>query len=125
MAQRKYIGIDFPFKTSPDGFYFDLTKTSKDAVKANLKHLLVTKKGKRLYRPDFGSNIYDYLFEPMDEQTFNLLKDDITQTVQSNIQGINIDDITVETLDHTVNLTVYYSFNDGIFLVKDVLNINI
>lgn len=124
MAQKNYIGIRFPFQNSKDGFYFDLTKTSKEAVKSNLSHLLLTKKGTRLYRPDFGTNIQDFLFEPLDNQTTELLKTEITDAVQSNIQGINIDNIAVQTSDHTVSLTVYYSYNDGIFLVKDILNIN-
>lgn len=121
---KKFIGIRFPFKSSQEGFYFDLTKTSKDAVKSNLTHLLLTKKGSRLYRPDFGTNIQDYLFEPMDDQTFDLLKNEIVSAIQNNIQGITIDLIELKTENHVANLNVKYSYNDGVFLVKDVLSLN-
>ena len=46
----KYININFPFKDSDEGFYVDITSTSKDAIKADLLHLLLTNKGERLYR---------------------------------------------------------------------------
>jgi phage baseplate assembly protein W len=120
---NRFIGIRFPFKNSEEGFYFDLTKTAKDAVKSNLTHLLLTKKGSRLYKPDFGTNIQDFIFEPMDDQTFDLLKNEIVSAIQNNIQGINIDLIELTTENHVANLNVKYSYNDGVFVVKDILNL--
>lgn len=125
MSIANFFGIKFPLKNSTKGFYFDLTTTTKDQVRSNLIHLLLTKKGSRLYRPDFGCNILEYLFEPADNQTFELIKTEIIDTVRTNMQGINIDSVTVEYEDHTVSLNVLYSFNNGAFLVKDVLNLKI
>lgn len=120
---NRFFGIKFPFQNSTQGFYFDLTKTTKEAIKSNLLHLLLTKKGGRLYKPDFGCNFHQYLFDPMDNETFDLIKNEITSCIQSNIQGINIDSIEISTESHALNLQVNYSYNDGIFLVKDLLNI--
>lgn len=120
---NRFFGIKFPFQNSTQGFYFDLTKTTKEAIKSNLLHLLLTKKGGRLYKPDFGCNLHQYLFDPMDNETFDLIKNEITSCIQSNIQGINIDSIEISTESHALNLQVNYSYNDGIFLVKDLLNI--
>jgi len=120
---NRFFGIKFPFQNSTQGFYFDLTKTTKESVKSNLLHLLLTKKGARLYKPDFGCDLYQYIFDPMDNQTFDLIKNEIVTAIQSNIQGINIDNIEMTTDSHALNLQVNYSYNDGIFLVKDLLNI--
>jgi phage baseplate assembly protein W len=125
MSIANFLGIRFPLKNSTKCFYFDLTTTTKDQVRSNLIHLLLTKKGSRLYRPDFECNILEYLFEPADNQTFELIKTEIIDTVRTNMQGINIDSVTVEYEDHTVSLNVLYSFNNGAFLVKDVLNLKI
>ena len=86
---------------------------------------MLTRKGGRLYKPDFGCDLYQYLFDPMDNQTFDLIKNEIITTIQSNIQGINIDNIEITTVNHVLNLQVNYSYNDGIFAVKDLLNIKI
>ena len=120
---NRFFGIKFPFQNSTQGFYFDLTKTTKESVKSNLLHLLLTKKGARLYKPDFDCDLYQYIFDPMDNQTFDLIKNEIVTAIQSNIQGINIDNIEMTTDSHALNLQVNYSYNDGIFLVKDLLNI--
>ena len=120
---NRFFGIKFPFQNSTQGFYFDLTKTTKESVKSNLLHQKKKKKGARLYKPDFGCDLYQYIFDPMDNQTFDLIKNEIVTAIQSNIQGINIDNIEMTTDSHALNLQVNYSYNDGIFLVKDLLNI--
>lgn len=124
VTNKKFFGIKFPFKNSESGYYFDLTTSSKDAVRSNLSHLLLTKKGNRLYKPDFGTNIQNYLFEQMDNQTFDALKNEIITSVQKNLSGITIDSIEIMTEEKTVNLKVNYSYNDGVFLVKDILSLN-
>jgi phage baseplate assembly protein W len=48
-----------------------------DAVKNSVRHLLVTNNGDRLFHPEIGSNITKLLFEPADELTATLLKDEI------------------------------------------------
>ncbi len=62
MANEKSININFPFKESPKGFFLDLNRNSNNAVKADLAHLLLTRKGERLYMPDFGTDLISFLF---------------------------------------------------------------
>ena len=42
MAKTRYINIDFPFKDSDKGFYLNLNQTDRDAIRADLLHLLLT-----------------------------------------------------------------------------------
>ena len=51
MAKGKYININYPFKNSDSGFFLDLTSTDKSAIKSDLMHLILTRKGQRLYNP--------------------------------------------------------------------------
>ena len=79
MADGKTININFPFQDSSKGYYLDMTETSRDAVRSNLLHLLLTNKGERLYLPDFGSDLKKYIFEPNDKIT----RDEVKQAVES------------------------------------------
>jgi hypothetical protein len=59
MANKVYININYPFKDSPKGFFLDLTETDNKAIKADLLHLLLTRKGQRLYNPEFGTRLLE------------------------------------------------------------------
>ena len=81
MAKTNYINIDFPFRDSDNGFYFKMNKTDKDAIRADLLHLLLTNKGERLYLPEFGSDLKKFIFEPNDEITHEQIKENLNQTI--------------------------------------------
>lgn len=123
MAYNNYFGIKFPF-TEVSGQYLELTTTEKQAVKSNLLHLIITKKGSRLYNPNFGTNIMDFLFSPIEQDTFNAIETELINSVESNMKGIKIESVGVTQDGKTINLTVNYSYNDGIFLIKDILNVS-
>ena len=60
---RVSVGIEFPFgKTTGDG-YFKSTKTTIDAVKNNIRLLLQTHRGERVFQPNLGMNLRSLIFE--------------------------------------------------------------
>ena len=65
---RVSVGIDFPFGRvgNGDGF-FKTTKTTIDAIKNNIKLLLQTNQGERMFQPNLGMNLRNLLFEEMTE----------------------------------------------------------
>lgn len=95
MVLNKTYGINFPFKSSQEGTYLSLTKNVKDEVRADLLHLILTRKGSRYYLPDFGTRMYEFIFEPMDGQTFEVIKDDIRTAVKKYIPNLEIENITI------------------------------
>ena len=64
MAKNSFINIRFPFFDSEEGYFLDMNKRNKKAIKSDLMHLLMTNKGERFYSPEFGTNLKQYLFEP-------------------------------------------------------------
>ena len=52
---RKFVGLELPLKLSSgrEG-YFQSTSLSTNAIKQNLRLLLNTKKGERLFQPEMG-----------------------------------------------------------------------
>jgi phage baseplate assembly protein W len=128
MASKKYININFPFKNSPEGFFLDLTTTDNSAVKADLMHLILTRKGQRLYNPDFGTNLLLYIFEPNDNLTHGELKNEITTTVKKYLPNLNIDNLSVgpdEEGEYTAVIKVDYTINEGFFTAKDFIIVKI
>lgn len=128
MSQPRYININYPFRNSPDGFFLDLTSTDESAVKSDLLHLLLTNKGQRLYKPDFGTDLLKYIFEQSDEQTFSNIKTNIKETVKKYIPNLVVDDIKVEWIDgdeHKAIVTIDYTITEDVFEVTDSIKITI
>ena len=73
-----------------------MTETPDDEVRADLLHLIFTRKGSRYYLPDFGTRIYDFIFEPMDGPTFDNIKAEIKDSVEKYIPNLEINEITIE-----------------------------
>ena len=64
MANGQTYGLTFPFRDSFDGKYLNLTSYSDQEIRSELIHLLLTRKGTRYYLPDFGTRLYEFIFEP-------------------------------------------------------------
>lgn len=96
MANGVTYGIHFPFLKSPVGQYVRTTETTDEEIKSDLIHLLLTKRGTRYYLPDFGTRLYEFIFEPLDAQTFNAMKDEIYEQVRTYIPNLTITNITIE-----------------------------
>jgi phage baseplate assembly protein W len=95
MANGLTYGISFPFRQSEKGNYLNLTDDSDEEIRTSLLHLILTKRGSRYYLPDFGTNIYSFIFDPLDGQTFDAIKDDIKTQVEKYIPNLTINSITV------------------------------
>ena len=93
MAKTRYINIDFPFKDSDKGFYLNINQTDRDAIKADLLHLLLTNKGERLYLPDFGSDLKKYIFEPNDSITHEEIRDNLNDSIEKYIPNLIVNSI--------------------------------
>ena len=92
----KYININYPFKDSPKGFFLDLNADDASAIKADLMHLILTRKGQRLYNPDFGTSLLEYIYEPYDGLTFNDVKNEIETSVKKYLPQVRLNDLAVE-----------------------------
>ena len=95
MANGKTYGIDFPFRISQVGKYLTLSQTAEDEIRNNLVHLLLTRRGSRYYLPDFGSRLYEYIFEPLDGPTFSEIEGEIRDSVEKYMPGVQITNISI------------------------------
>jgi hypothetical protein len=125
MAKTRYINIDFPFRDSSDGSYFKMNKTDKDAIRADLLHLLLTNKGERLYLPEFGSDLKKFIFEPNDEITQEEIKDNLNQTITRFIPNLLINDISFrnDTIEELIIVELTYTVIEGTFTSTDTITL--
>jgi phage baseplate assembly protein W len=153
MADGFTYGVNFPFRDSLQGKYLSLSQTSVEEIRTDLLHLILTRKGSRYYLPDFGTRIYEFIFEPMDGPTFEAIKSDIRDAVEKYIPNLTIKDISLTpylddleaqgelnyeklggtvykipgkgTEEYTAKLRIDYSVDDKAFESKDFIIINI
>lgn len=146
-------GIDFPFRDSAIGNYLRMTSTPEKEVRADLLHLILTKKGSRFLMPDFGTRIYEFIFNQNDTITYNLIEEDIREGVRKYIPNLDIKSIDIvsaeddtdtnmpsisedednrlfrvsseSTKPYTARIKINYSINSGSFSVSDFIIINI
>lgn len=77
--------------------------TDLELIKRDLINHFYTRKGERVMRPDFGSIIWDLLFEPITEDVVTAMVDDATQIVQLD-NRVAIQSINLVELDHGIQL---------------------
>ena len=95
------LGINIPF-TGPFGV-FNSTFTTNDQALANLKNLLLTYKGERIYQPNFGTDLPKLLFEPNTKELKPIVSEVIAEAVEYWLPYINIIDISTVTAEDDPN----------------------
>ena len=96
---RVSVGIDFPFARVPnsgDG-YFKTSKTTIDAIKNNIKLLLKTERGERVFQPFLGMNLKRFVFEQITEDTKIQIENDIVDTFETWLPFVELRDIEIIT----------------------------
>jgi phage baseplate assembly protein W len=145
-------GIDYPFKDSPKGDYLNMTEIPEKEVRANLIHLILTRRGSRYYLPDFGTRIYEFIFDQNDFITHNLIEEEIREGVKKFIPNLDINTISImsaeddpnqgrsfsqeederlfrvsdeSTKPYTAVVKIDYTVNNGSFSTSDFIILNI
>ena len=95
-----YIGLALPIKPD-DNNVFSLTKNSFDQVRHNLRNLLLTNVGERVYQPEFGSRLRELCFEQLDDTLPQRVEDEVRRAVNFWLPYVNI--VEVETLTEQDN----------------------
>ena len=89
-----YVGIRFPLDHSPEGFFYK-TKTIREQVKSNIRNLLLTEKGERVFQPNFGSNLKSLLFEQITPISLENVENDIRESLSTWLPYVNVNDLVV------------------------------
>lgn len=155
MANGFTYGIEFPFRDSLKGNYLRLTEYDRNQIKSDFIHLLLTRRGSRYYLPEFGTRLYEFIFEPFDNLTFSAIESDIRDAVEKFMPNLIIDNISITpadvedevtttnlteidnqlpsiyrlpgkgTAEYTAKIKINYSVGDSAFAQSDFIILNI
>lgn len=129
---EKFINIEFPFQDDNKGKFLAMNSVSERAIKSDLIHLLLTNKGERLYLPDYGANLRQYIFEPNDSEVHGKIKEEIQSAISKYIPNLLVDEISLKAgeegqsrNEHHVLVTIDYTVTEGAFQKSDSVQIEL
>ena len=95
---RISVGLDFPIARVPnqDG-YFKTTKSTIEAIKNNIRLLLQTEQGERVFQPNLGMNLRRFVFEQITEDTAVQIENDIVDVFETWLPFVELRDIQINT----------------------------
>lgn len=85
------------------------TLENLELAKADLMNVFRTQKGERVMRPDFGTVIFDLLFEPFDEETKSAVVEDAVDIIDEDPR-FTLVSIDVRELEHTLRLDIMLNY---------------
>ena len=92
LIARKFSDFDLDFTAHP--VTKDLSKKlNENAIAQSIRNLLLTAHYERPFKPDLGSNLRKFLFEPIDNVTTSLIQDAIFLTLKNYEPRIEIQEV--------------------------------
>jgi len=130
----RVIQSKFPIDLTPSvavGFGFPLngpavfvpTYNTRDQIKANMVNYLLTNKGERFFRPQFGADLRNLLFENITGITTDDLKSTMQDQISQFFPNVEVKKIQFnnEPDNNTVNFNLTYQIVN--FGIEDSINI--
>ena len=106
-----YVGLEFPLDHNLTGF-FRQTKTIQEQVKSNIKNLLLTSKGERVFQPDLGCDLRDLLFEQITPETLDGVDNSIRVALDTWLPYVIVNDLIIvqsESNPNEITISLEYS----------------
>jgi len=106
------LGVDLSFENPG---IFKTLFTSNDQAKANIRNLLLTRKGERYNQLNFGTNLLSLVFLPSDDELKEVISAEISAAlsfwlpyiVVQNLEILNVDDDP--SLQNTIKIQLTYT----------------
>ena len=119
------LGVGLPMNAAT-GAGLSSTFYTKDQVKANLRSLMSTKIGERVMQPEFGTRLWEYLFEPINsdlktKKIFNEVK----RCISLWIPYVTVTKIQFPINEKENRVTVQIFYNIPNFNIEDDLELEV
>ena len=92
--KQEVYGLSYPLGSTLGGGFF-AKSSGVSMIKDAVHQLLLTERGERIMLPNFGCNLRKYLFQPLDEGTFESIKREIQYSFKNYIVGAHIEKLAV------------------------------
>ena len=91
-------GMAYPISETLNGGFFN-KESGKKLTRNNLDQILRTEPGERVFLPKFGCSLNQYLFQPLDKELFEAIKENIITSITRYARNVEILRIGVFPLD--------------------------
>lgn len=117
------IAVKFPLEINEDNGNFTTYSDSElqEVVEQNIKMVLLTNPGERIFNNNFGVGLHRYLFLTSEEiisgvpgdENYPPLKQYITVQLENYVPYITIQDLQISTAQNTMNVKFKYYINNS------------
>jgi phage baseplate assembly protein W len=83
--------------------------TDLDLIKRDLLNHFQIRKGEKLMQPNFGSIIWNTLFEPLSEETKKVILEDV-KAVVSYDPRLNVDEVIIQELGNGLQIQIALTY---------------
>jgi len=80
-----------------------------DLARQDLLNHFNTRKGERIMLPEFGSIVWDMLFEPLDEKTISLIDSDVRRVIKNDPRWA-LQSVTISEGPNALNIEVIVTY---------------
>jgi phage baseplate assembly protein W len=88
-------GLNYPLGYNKGTGGFFAKEGNVALIRDAVKQLLQTERGERVMLPNFGCNLRKYLFQPLDEQTFLAIREEILYSFKKYIVGATVKKLSI------------------------------
>tara|TARA_B100000780_G_C21060551_1_gene426241 strand:- start:535 stop:942 length:408 start_codon:yes stop_codon:yes gene_type:complete len=115
------IGVNIPFN---EGGVFTPNYTTAEAIKSSLINYFLTNPGERPGNPTFGGGLRSFIFEQLESNNLDFLREDVAQKVASVFPNIEVEELNVSEApgNNTVTVQIFYSITNTSITDELVLN---
>jgi phage baseplate assembly protein W len=120
LQPSRAVGFGFPLNGDA---VFVPTYTTREQIKANMVNYLLTNKGERVFRPNFGADLRNLLFENIIDVTTEDLKASIQNDISLFFPTVAVKEIEFNNQpdNNTINFSLTYQIEN--FGIEDNVNI--
>jgi len=119
-TRKVYRGFSSNNPNAVNGVLYDA-----DIIKQDIYNHFMTRRGERVMMPRFGSIIWEYLYEPLDETTTSIIEQDAKDIVSQDPR-VTLQEISVNSLEQgiVVNLTLRINPQNFVETMAIEFNVN-
>lgn len=114
-----FIGLQLPLGVHQDGV-FKQTQTLLEQTKSSIRNLLLTRRGERLGNPNFGSDLFLYLFEPVGSDIESKIEESIRGSIREFLPFVTVNEVTFSTSENTIRPRIIFSINTNELSIEEV-----
>ena len=114
------IGVKVPFNAES---VFSSVYTTKDQIKYNIINFLLTDPRERVFNPTFGAGLRSRLFEQIDQQSFEEIKQSIRTQIENQFPQVQITTLDIIGIPDYNSINIKFSYrllrsneNDSVIL---------